>query len=250
MNFLNNIPGVVKNLLIINVLMFLIALFYPGINLGLYTIGTPNFEPYQIVSHMFMHGGIGHIFFNMFALVMFGATLERVWGAKKFLFFYLATGLGAAALHMGVNLYEVSSAKAALSTYPIDYNAINAAATSGDIDEINTVYRQMIVAANGVWQPIEKIFQIYITPTVGASGAIYGLLLAFGMLFPNTELMLLFFPVPIKAKYFIPGLIVLELFLGVQQFEWDNVAHFAHLGGALFGFIIVKVWQRKRDNFY
>lgn len=222
-----NMPPVVKNLLLINLLMF-VGMFLMEKsdfnfieNFAVFYFDSPFFQPMQIVTHMFMHGSIGHIFFNMFALVSFGAVLERAWGPKRFLIFYFITGLGAVALHQLAMMYEV-------------YDLAGAIRVNND----------------GMIPNIQRIAEIYQTPTVGASGAIFGLLIAFGMLFPNTELMLLFFPVPIKAKYFIPFLILLELFMGVQNFAWDNVAHFAHLGGALLGFIMVKIWNKNRNNFY
>lgn len=222
-----NMPPVVKNLLLINLLMFVGMIMTENAefsfieNFSVFYFDSPLFQPMQIVTHMFMHGNIGHIFFNMFALLSFGTVLERAWGPKRFLLFYLITGLGAVALHQGAMMYEVFN-------------------ITGDV----RVYH------DGMIPNIQRIAEIYQTPTVGASGAIFGLLIAFGMLFPNTELMMLFFPVPIKAKYFIPFLILLELFLGVQNFDWDNVAHFAHLGGALIGFIMVKMWSKDRNNFY
>lgn len=231
MNLLRNLPEVVKNLLIINVLFFLASLVFKGnelplaFELGLFYFDSPYFTPYQIITHMFMHGGFMHIFFNMFALVMFGSALERVWGGKRFFIFYLITGLGAAALHMGVAMWEVYSIADTIAPgleEGYQFNGLGA-------DSLNATY---------------------LTPTVGASGAIYGLLLAFAVLFPNTELMFIFIPFPIKAKYFVPILIVIEVFLGIKQYAGDNIAHFAHLGGMLFGYILLKFWQNNRNSFY
>lgn len=222
-----NIPPVVKNLLIINLLMFVAMLIFKGTendligNLSVFYFDSPLFKPVQLVTHMFMHGNFAHIFFNMFALVSFGSLLERIWGPKRFLTFYLITGLGAVALHQFAMMYEVYQIAGTIRPY----------------SEESEIFSH-------------KLVEIYSTPTVGASGAIYGIIIAFGMLFPNTELMLMFIPVPIKAKYLIPFMIILELYLGVNNFEWDNVAHFAHLGGALFGFILVKMWTKDRNNFY
>lgn len=238
-----NMPDVVKNLLIINLLFFAGTLLL-GANewifrLGMHYPSSDSFKPYQIVTHMFMHGGFAHLFFNMFALVMFGSALERVWGPKKMLLFYFVTGLGAVALHIGVQAFEVHSIVGNLTANNLDIK-LSGMHYEFDSHLLDTYSRE----------EIKRIGDILYTPTVGASGAIFGLLLAFAMYFPNTELMLLFFPVPVKAKYFIPIMMVLELFLGVRNFEMDNVAHFAHLGGALFGFIMVKIWQRDRTNFY
>jgi membrane associated rhomboid family serine protease len=165
---------------------------------------------------MFMHGSLTHILFNMFALWTFGTPLENFWGPKRFLTYYMLTGLGAAALHLGVGAWEVTQLQHAIA--------------AGQADP----------------RMLDMILSI---PTVGASGAIFGLLLAFGMLFPNTELMLIIFPIPIKAKYFVIGYGAIELFTGITGTN-DGVAHFAHLGGMLFGFILIKIWQKDRTRFY
>lgn len=238
------LPPVVKNLLIINVLMFVATLFLRSQDivletiLGLYYFDSPNFQPYQIIAHMFMHSSsfFAHIFFNMFMLWMFGRTLEQVWGPKRFLIFYMVTGLGAALLHTGVNAFEV---------YRITGSLFNDISFGAEYVYFGDNLEGLTNKAR------EQLARIYATPTVGASGAVFGLLLGFGMLFPNTKLMLLFFPVPIKAKYVIGGLIVLELILGSTAHIWNSpIAHFAHLGGALFGFILIKIWQRSRNKFY
>jgi membrane associated rhomboid family serine protease len=241
-NFFGNIPVISKNLLILNLLMFVFIItggqteggFVRNSDLGLYYFGSPDFKPFQIVSHMFSHGGVFHLVFNMLALVMFGGVLERVWGPKRFLIFYLITGFGAMFLHEAVHGLEVYRATGEL--FPV---------FPDETMSMRDVQPWMNDMAS-----LKKVYMAYFIPTVGASGAIFGLLIAFAMLFPNTELMLMFFPIPIKAKYLVPFFIVLELFLGVQNFEMDNVAHFAHLGGALFGFILVKIWQRNKNTFY
>lgn len=234
-------PPVVKNLIIINVLMFLAlwgfqAAFNIDLNrvLGLYYFKSPYFEPYQIVTHMFMHGSLMHIFFNMFALWMFGKVLEQVWGGKKFLIYYFVTGLGAVFLHMLVNHFAlVSAMKEVQLTLGVD-----------TFDE--QTIRRLIQSSNPLAQQVG--IGLYV-PTVGASGAVFGVLLAFGMLFPNTRLMLLFPPIPIKAKYFVIGYGALELYLGLTQ-PGSNIAHFAHLGGMLFGFLLIKFWNYDRNSFY
>jgi membrane associated rhomboid family serine protease len=259
------ITEVVKHLLIINVLIFLadqivgldhFALFYPT---------SPNFQPYQIVTHFFMHGNLMHLFFNMFALVMFGSALEQLWGPKRFLFFYIFCALGGAVLHTLANYYQINALENAVSLYqaaPSHEAYFNFFNEHENLKKIFTdfgreQYRETALAlkdgVDGAAQAsalfIQQIADVYgqgiaSVPVVGASGAIFGLLLGFGMLFPNMELMLLFFPVPIKAKYFIPIMMGIELFLGVNQFSWDNIAHFAHLGGALFGFLLIWFWQK------
>ena len=225
-----NMPNVVKNLLIINVL-FALATFVlerQGVNLiaelGLFYPDSPFFRPYQLVTHFFMHGGLMHIFFNMFALVMLGSHLERVWGPKRFLLFYFVTALGAAALHMGVQALEV---------YQL----------CGDM----LPYHHEVLVSDEVGFHVSNIL---FTPTVGASGAIYGLIMAFALLFPNTEFMLLFPPIPIKAKWMAVLLGLYALYSGYQNAQGDSVAHFAHLGGMLFGFIMIKIWQRSKSDFY
>ena len=221
-----NIPPVVKNLLIINVIFFIATNIFANGNhsllveyLAVYYFDSPLFRSWQVISYMFMHGGMAHIFFNMFALFTFGSTVENSLGSKRFLNFYLITGLGALALQMIVQAIELYSA---VGQVTLDLNTIS----SFDLSQ----------------HQIQVIQEIYRVPMLGASGAIFGLLIAFGMLFPNMELFIMFIPVPIKAKYIIPVYIVVELFLGVAQFSGDSVAHFAHLGGALFGYILIKLW--------
>jgi len=204
-------PPVVKNLLIINVLLLFANYVFQGIDLikilGIYYPASDHFSPYQFITHMFVHAGFAHLFFNMFALWMFGRVLESVWGNERFLFYFLFTGIGASLLHIFVQWLQISS-----------------------------IENPMIV------QQLQNI------PTVGASGAVFGILLAFGMLFPNAQLMLLFPPIPIKAKYFVIGYGVIELFLGISQ-PGSSVAHFAHVGGMLFGLILIKYWDSKGKRF-
>jgi len=204
--------------------------------LGLFYFESSNFRPYQLISHIFMHGGIAHLFFNMFALFMFGRILEQVWGSKRFFIYYFFTGLGAAALHSLVNFIEVKSVMSNLTPEQIALVKSEGVA----VFEMGKNYAHQGMAALNIMLNI---------PTVGASGAVFGLLLAFGMYFPNTELMIMFIPVPIKAKYFVIGYGLIELFLGFSQPN-SGVAHFAHLGGMLFGFILIKVWKKQRNNFY
>lgn len=233
-----NTPPVVKNLVIINVLMLLATwvLATRGINLertlGLHYIGSPAFRPYQLVTHLFMHGGFTHLLFNMFALWMFGRVLENVWGPKRFFIYYFATGLGAAALHTFVGYLEYQHAVSGLSPEQIDY------------------YRELAAQGKYIQGTVsQQITSILMTPTVGASGAVYGVLIGFGMLFPNTMLMLIFPPIPIKAKYAIGGMILIEVYLGFTN-SGGNIAHFAHLGGALFGFLIIKYWNKNSKHFF
>ncbi len=234
-------PPVVKNLIIINALMLLGYYAFSGsINLnwtlGLFHWTSDQFEPYQLITHMFMHGGFAHLFFNMFALWMFGRVLENVWGPKRFFIYYFATGLGAAFLHLMVNYIQIQSL---ISQMPQE--------------QVNTVMEKGFSALqnnqNFTNPDMAKLNLSMNIPTVGASGAVFGILLAFGMLFPNTQLLLLFPPIPIKAKYFVMGYGAIELILGISQ-PGSNVAHFAHIGGMLFGFILIKYWNSRKSSFY
>lgn len=237
----NTIPVVVKNLIIVNVLMLLATFVADKAGTNLYThLGlhfplSDKFRPHQIFTHMFMHGDITHLFFNMFALYMFGRVLESVWGPKRFLLFYLVTGIGAAVIHSAVNFIEYYSVTSKLSADEIAY-----------VKEIG--YGIWAEGKNFTDEYTAKLNLILNTPTVGASGAVFGILLGFGMLFPNTQLMLLFPPIPIKAKYFVIGYGVLELFLGIKG--GGNVAHFAHLGGMIFGYFMIKYWNKTLNRFY
>jgi rhomboid-like protein len=243
MNPFANIPPVVKNLLIINIIFYIAMMMFGGPEmtrlLGVHYFDSPDFRIWQVVTYMFMHSydSLFHIMFNMFALYSFGTALEHVMGSKRFLNFYLLTGLGALVLQMLVQGFEV---------YSITGSFINDGSFIIDSAKRNISYPEYMSQ-----EQASKILGIYLSPMVGASGAIFGLLIAFVMLFPNVELLIMFIPVPVKAKYIVPAYILLELFLGVKQIEGDSVAHYAHLGGALFGFILVKLWGlRRNDRFY
>ena len=263
-----NIPPVVKNLLIINILLlfgtFAIQKAW-GVDLtrlfGLYYFQSEYFRPYQFITHMFMHGGLTHLFFNMFALWIFGKVLEGVWGPKRFFIYYMVTGLGAAALHTFVNWIELSSLQSAATAFsntpspelyaefikahvPTPNRQVYDFITRWGYNPNNPEYIRMATAQ--IQNFVASRLNI---PTVGASGAIFGVLLAFGMLFPNTQLMLLFLPIPIKAKYLVIFYAILEIWLGFTQ-PGSNVAHFAHVGGMLFGFILIKYWSINKKTFY
>ena len=222
-------PPVVKNLLIINGLVFLLQMTFPTIagfnlenTLALHDVRSVFFRPHQIITHMFLHGGLSHIFFNMFALWMFGQMLENRFGPKRFLTFYLVSGLGAALLHLIVLYFELQPAWEAFQTLPAEEQA------------------------QYLESPYFKINQA----TLGASGAVFGCLAAFGYLFPNT-MIYVYFLLPIKAKWFVIIYAALELFMGIRNSAGDNVAHFAHLGGALAGFLLVYFWNKTdRRRFY
>ena len=240
-NLLKNISPVVKNLLLINILFYIAQWTIPTFtqNLELYPISSEDFKPWQLATHFFMHSpySIGHIFFNMFALVIFGSQLERVWGPQRFLGYYISCALGAALLHLGVTYCRIHNIEINLSTEDLELFR-------------NTAYDAFQKGMNFKDPILAQLNLLHHTPMLGASGAVFGLLAAFGYLFPNTELMLLFPPIPIKAKYFVIGYAALELYLGVSNNPSDNVAHFAHLGGALIGIIIVLYWSKNRINFF
>ncbi len=232
------LPPVIKNLLILNGLMFLgtnVMGDFLGTNLSsilaLYFPASSHFMPHQIITHMFMHGDLGHIFFNMFALWMFGTALENLWGGKRFLIYYLITGLGAAMLHMGVNAIEYFNVIGQLNTEQI--NLINAEGYSVIHSGMN--YENPAMAA------LNALLNI---PVLGASGAVFGILLAFGMTFPEQEIYI-YFLFPIKAKWFVLIYGALELFNGVMYTN-DGVAHFAHLGGMIFGYFLIKHWRNNQ----
>ena len=259
------LTDVVKNLLILNVLLFIAGYMFNTNMLALYYPGSSNFQPFQLVTHFFMHGSVMHILFNMWALVMFGAVLETLWGPKRFLFYYLFCAFGAAFLHMGVDYYQINGLQTIMTDFAANpnYEDFQLFFDKANLGGINLSARESIeqigaLLSEGntsVAKQAQNYMEQYIElkkdiPVVGASGAIFGLLLAFGMLFPENKLMLIFPPIPIKAKFFIPILILIELFLGMRQFSGDNIAHFAHLGGALFGFLLILYWRKTGERLY
>ena len=218
----NRLPEITKNLIIINAIMLLATATYPELTykVALYYFSNENFRPWQLITHMFAHGGFGHLFFNMFTLFMFGSVLERVIGSKRFLNFYLLTGLGGAFLHLLVIVIQVYS-------------------LSGQIWITPDIVQNLAIP----FQNKMEVMQLTSVPMLGASGAVFGVLIGFAYLFPNTQLMLIFPPIPMKAKTLVFILIIFELYMGYEQA--GNIAHFAHLGGALFGYLILKYWKQK-----
>ena len=214
--FLSNAPTAVRNIIIINILVMIMtslnenfmyekfALFYPT---------SPFFHWWQPVTHMFMHGGFWHLFFNMYTLYIFGTVLERIWGMKKFLLFYFVTGLGAAAVHTGVEWIQAAN--------------------------------WMSQAAEGSMAAMQHIHALKMTPTVGASGAIYGVLMGYAMLYPDSIMTLVFPPISMKAKWFVLIFAGIELLTGVTG-TGGGIAHFAHLGGLIFGFLLIMYWKKNR----
>lgn len=238
-----SIPTITKNLLIINGLFFfatfvfktrgvdlsvLLAAFYPE---------SPNFKFWQILSHMFMHADIMHLVFNMFALWMFGSVVEQTFGPKKFITLYFLAGLGGFLLFNFINYFQIEQLKDIIKTQGIsladlyDYSRLN---IQGQLFNLPEDFRSSQEGINFI--------NDYRTPMVGASGAIYGLLISFAVLYPDEKLMLIFFPVPVKAKYFIPILVLIEFYMGYKNV--GNVAHFAHLGGGLIGFLLSRYWKK------
>lgn len=265
----SGITPAVKILIIINVVMYFISLLIDkrlgtdlSNTLGLHLPQSTYWAPYQYITHLFMHGSITHLFFNMFALFMFGRVLESVWGSNRFLVYYFVTGLGAAALNSAVGWWDYHKMYEEFQAFQntpepgllAEFIRSNISQPAGWVWELvdkwtnNPDSPQYIQAGGELFRRvIEEKINI---PTIGASGAVFGILLAFGMLFPNTELFLMFIPIPIKAKYFVLGYGAIEFFMGVQNQVGDNIAHFAHLGGMLFGFILIKYWTRKSKKFY
>ena len=274
------LPEVVKNLLIINGIFFLATYIFEqqGVDLndmlGLHYYEAEKFRWWQFFTYMFMHGSFGHIFFNMFALWMFGAALENVWGSKKFLNYYIITGIGAALVQQAIVYYEMQPVVAYMNDYIAapDYEKLKDFASSAAftkfsslemsehfnefIKKFNLIINTDVPQAMALSVDYMKEFRADVLNApvvVGASGAVFGLLLAYGMLFPN-NLLYVYFAIPIKAKYFVMIYGALELFSGIANVPGDNVAHFAHLGGLLFGFITIMIWRNqvrnKRNDFY
>ncbi len=238
-----SLPPVVKNIIMINVLMLLsyfaaAGVFDINLNaiLGLYFPKSEHFMPLQIVTHIFMHGGLWHLFFNMYALFIFGQILEMTWGPKRFFIYYMVCGLGAALIHETVisvqyfNLMKV-----------MDPDQVQMV-----LEEGAALFNEGKVYSNEYMKDLQLLLN---TPTVGASGAVFGILLAFGVLFPNTQLMLLIPPMPIKAKYFVLIYGAIELYLAVTQ-PGSNIAHAAHLGGMFFGYLLIRYWRKTTNTLY
>ncbi len=246
---MNQITPVVKQLLIVNVIIFLAANFFmPILNdyFPLYYFENPAFQFWQPITHMFMHGGIMHILFNMFALFSFGSVLEQIWGGKKFIIFYILCGLGAAVLYAAVNYWQFHSTYDVLLTNGFKTDDILSLISQSSYDNRWLSYVSI--------EDIRSMSDSYFSRAVGASGAIYGLLIAFAFMFPNAGLALLFIPVPVKAKYFVPAILLYDLLSGLNGSSifgfGGGVAHFAHIGGALVGFLLMWFWRKKQfDQF-
>lgn len=243
---LNHLPQVTKNIILLNIMFFLatLVLQYQGIDLiaslGAHIVNTPLFKPYQLVTHFFMHGGFFHILFNMYIFAILGAYLEHIWGPKRFFIFYFASAFGAFALYNIMGLVEISQLKYEIAQQGFSINSINQSIINKDFDSLQLLYNSNVL----------QYASLCFTPMVGASGAIFGVMAAFAILFPNTEFRL-YFAIPIKAKYFVAAYFLWELYQSFQNNPNDNTAHLAHVGGAIVGGIIVLFWRKKdRTNFW
>ena len=240
---MRNITETVKHLLIINVIFFLATLSLGDVMYDLFALHYPTndrFLPWQPLTHMFMHGDVGHIFFNMFGLYMFGTPIEQMWGRKKFIFFYLSTGFGAAALQLGLYYYQVGHITDLLVAEGFTSSQISSFFNTRDLpySTVEELGREKLLSGLSAFNGV----------MVGASGALYGVLVAFAFSFPNARLMLLFPPIPVKAKILVPILILGDLFFGFTSYSIGPVAHFAHIGGAITGFIMMWYWKRNQFN--
>ncbi|MHC5225127.1 rhomboid family intramembrane serine protease [Ignatzschineria sp. LJL83] len=248
---LKNLPIATRTLILANVGIFILtSLLYEldVINFSKifssYYPESSQFSWYQPLTHMFLHADLGHLFFNMLALLIFGATVESHLGTKRFLFLYFIAGIGSFILFNIQSYFTIEALKEAVNNIPSPENLnipniVNDSITRDIMGNFSALSYHNTISA------VSDLIQAYITPMMGASGAIYGVLVAFGFLFPNAGLSLIFVPYPIKAKYFIPGLIILEIILGLMNLSWNPVAHFAHIGGAVAGFLLVFYWKKQ-----
>ena len=240
---MNNISDSVKHLIIINAIFFLATLIFGDVIYNLFSLHyfeNPRFEIWQPLTHMFMHGNLNHILFNMFGLWMFGSPLEKMWGRNKFIYFYLSAGFGAALVQMLVYYYQFSSISSEIYQLGYGFNSIDKLLNEGLYDTriLDQISESTLIS----------LVQSYNSSMVGASGALYGILVAFAIIFPNSELFILFIPFPVKAKYLVPVLIFGDLFFGFSSYSVGPIAHFAHLGGALTGFLLMWYWKKNQFN--
>ena len=253
---LNNLPQVTKNILILNIVFFLATyvLKSQGIDLiasfGAHYVNSPLFQPFQVVTHFFMHAGFIHIFFNMWLFLMLGAYLENIWGPKRFFIFYIFSALASFALYNIIGVYEISQLRGQLAgTIPLDQ--LDSILKSSSMNSLNQIRDEFIVNNNIVGSTaLDQYIIKSVTPMVGASGAIFGVLTAFAILFPNTEFRI-YFLIPVKAKYFVGFYLLWEVYQTLQNNINDNTAHLAHIGGAIVGAIMVLYWRKTdRSNFW
>ena len=257
-----SLTPVVRVLLIINVLVFLVTNEAIIEQFGLHSFLSEKFNPIQLLTHMFLHGGFNHIFSNMIGLIVFGPMLEQFWGGRRFTFFYFFCGLGAALLFSGINYFEIRDVYDTVQTYRLHPNYdgflsfvdLHAGSYYDALAPFIEKFRAYPNDSKNIQDSLSIVNRIFSNqvdePMVGASGAIFGVIMGFGLLFPNTQLFLLFPPIPVKAKYLVIFYGAFELYSGVYRAQADNVAHFAHIGGMLFAFILVKYWGSQRKTFY
>jgi len=259
-----SLTPIIKAIIVINIIVFGVQSINPQYDrmivslFGLHYFTSDQFIPTQLVTYMFVHSNIGHIFSNMLGLFFLGPILEMYWGEKRFLIFYLVTGIGAGVLYMGLKYYDFSTLQAVTEAYILnpDLKQFQSLISRFYAEGIPSIVHAMIqdpsnvTLKESVLIAEESLKAVLNTPMIGASGAVFGIMAGFGLLFPNTELMLLFFPFPIKAKYFVTFYALYEIYSGLNKMPGDNVAHFAHIGGMIFAFVLIKIWGTKRDNFY
>ena len=238
---MRNITETVKHLLIINIIFFIASLSIGNLVYDLFALHYPSnskFQYWQPLTHMFMHGDFGHIFFNMFGLYMFGTPIEQMWGKNKFIFFYLSTGFGAAALQLTLYYYQIGNISSLLAAEGLTASEISRFFESSDLSYaiVNRIGKNNLLSSLSAYNGV----------MVGASGALYGVLVAFAFLFPNARLMLLFPPIPVKAKVLVPILIFVDLFFGFSSYSIGPIAHFAHVGGAITGLIMMWYWKKNQ----
>ena len=240
---MNRTPAIITQLLVINLIFFVGSQFSYSISRDIFSLfyfENDKFLYTQLVTHMFMHGNIMHLAFNMFALWMFGSTLVSIWGKNKFLFFYFSCGIGAAILQNYSNYVNINSFMNILSDASFSQQQI--------VSILKTATYPTYMLDFVSESEILSAYSDFNTPMIGASGAIYGIVVAFSFMFPNTKLMLLFPPVPVKAKYLVPGLIVVDLFFGLTSASIGSIAHFAHIGGAITGLLMMLYWKKSQFN--
>ncbi|MFQ3340641.1 MAG: membrane associated rhomboid family serine protease [Flavobacteriaceae bacterium] len=241
---MRNITETIKHLLIINVIFFVASMALGDLVYDLFALHypyNPKFQIWQLLTHMFMHGDVGHIFFNMFGLYMFGTPIEQMWGRKKFIFFYLSTGFGAAALQLALYYFQVDQVSSILFAEGLTSTQVNTFFQTSDLSYamVERIGREQLLSGLSAFRGV----------MVGASGALYGVLVAFAVLFPNARLMLLFPPIPVKAKVLVPILILSDLFFGFTSYSIGPIAHFAHVGGAITGLVMMWYWKKNQfDN--
>jgi membrane associated rhomboid family serine protease len=240
---MRTITETVKHLLIINVIFFVASISLGDLFYDLFALhypSNPKFKIWQPLTHMFMHGDIGHILFNMFGLYMFGTPIEQMWGRKKFIFFYLSTGFGAAAFQLLLYYFQVNQVSNILLAEGLTSSQISTFFQTSDLSYsmVERIGREKLLSGLSTFNSV----------MVGASGALYGILVAFAFLFPNARLMLLFPPIPVKAKILVPILILSDLFFGFTSYSIGPIAHFAHVGGAVTGLVMLWYWKKNQFN--